>query len=259
MRPGRRLRAVAAALRFLGRHVWFVEDEAGPLADLVPAEGVCVDVGAEFGLYTMLFAEAAGPGGRVVSVEANPGLTHWLRRACTVLGADNVQVLGAAVGDRQDSGFLTLSVPYRRGRPVWGRAFVTDGTSGPGPNAEFSESRDVLVPAVTLDRVVTLLNLEEVDIVKADIEGAELAMLLGAEQVMTQSRPTWMLEVEDRHLEKYLATAAEVFGLLEYHGYLGYRLVEGVWRRHSGLIEDDVGNRNHLFVPRESLSDGEAV
>lgn len=250
-RTSTRLGTAAAVLRGLGEHAWFIEDEAGPLVDLAPAGGVCVDVGAEFGLYTVLFAHAVGPGGKVVSVEANPGLAQWLRRACNVLGARNVQVLGAAVDDRPSIGFAQLSIPYRGGIPVWGRAFVTDGASGQGPNEEFGVSRNVLVPALALDRIATLVQLEQVDIVKSDIEGAELAMLLGAQHVLTRMRPVWMLEIEDRHLGKYGATGTDVLELLESHGYERYRLVHGTWRKCHGVSECDTGNRNHLFVPRE--------
>lgn len=239
----------AAAVRSLSRHAWFAENEAAALSDLARPGDVCVDVGAEFGLYTLLFAEAVGRSGRVVAVEANPTLAHRLRRAVAALGADNVDVLATGVDDRDEVGFTRLSVPFRRELPVWGRSFVTDGASDHGPNSEFGESEEIIVPALSLDRVVTLLDLEQVNIVKSDIEGAELAMLLGSEKLLHHDRPLWMLEIEDRHLAKYGASADEVLEVLRSADYGVFHLVDRQWRRCDGLVP---GHRNYLFIPEET-------
>ncbi|HIW90975.1 MAG TPA: FkbM family methyltransferase [Candidatus Corynebacterium avicola] len=234
----------------LGRHAWFVEDEAAHLQAFVPEGGVCIDVGAEFGLYTMLFSEAVGPGGTVVAVEANPSLAQPLSRLMTLAGAGNVEELGAAVMDSDVVEGVNLSVPYRRGLPVWGRSFVTQGSDGVGPNVEFATSREVTVPSTYLDRIVELSALDRVDVVKADIEGAELLMLHGAQRILDEFRPCWMIEIEDRHLRKYGATGGDVVEIFRRAGYTMRRLEKGTWIPCDEVTTE---NRNYVFIPQEKV------
>ncbi|MFN3600598.1 MAG: FkbM family methyltransferase [Dietzia sp.] len=243
----RRVRVAATVLRWLSPRLWFVEDEAPSLAALAPAGGNCIDVGAEFGLYTVLFAEAVGATGRVVAVEANPALAHRLRRLMAALGAVHVEVVPAAIVAEDSADRVRLSIPYRYGVPVWGRAYVLDGTGHPGPNDEFTSCREVSVSSVTLDRVTTLLSLDHVDLIKSDVEGAELAMLIGGTDVLERQRPIWMLELEDRHLDKYGASTSSVTERFDAAGYDMYRFV-GHRLEKCTLVGD---GRNCVFAPRE--------
>jgi precorrin-6B methylase 2 len=56
------------------------------------AGGVCFDIGANYGLYTLTFAAGVGPHGRVFSFEPLPGPHAFLVRALRWLGVDNVTV-----------------------------------------------------------------------------------------------------------------------------------------------------------------------
>lgn len=249
----RRVGAAARVLWWLSPRLWCLEDEAPRLAALAPDGGTCIDIGAEFGLYTVLFAEAVGATGRVVAVEANPALAHRLRRLASALGAAHVDVVSAAMVAEDSVDGVRLSIPYRCGVPVWGRAYVLDGAGHPGPNDEFLQRREVFVSSVTLDRVTTLLTLDHVDLVKSDVEGAELAMLVGGTDVLERHRPVWMLELEDRHLDKYGASTSAVTQRFDAAGYDMYQLVGRHWQRRDHVG----GGRNYVFAPREhALLDG---
>jgi hypothetical protein len=63
----------------------------------------------------------------------------------------------------------------------------------------------------------------DVAFVKCDVEGHELAMLRGAEQLLRQARPTILIEIEQRHHERPID---EVFAFLEGCGYAGQVLGE---------------------------------
>ncbi|QBI52897.1 FkbM family methyltransferase [Streptomonospora litoralis] len=242
------VRALGAALRGLSPHAFFIEREVAGLAEIVRPGDVCLDAGAEYGLYTFTLADLAGPGGRVVAVEPLPGPAAFLRSAARALGAGNVRVLRRALAAEEGAG--TLSLPVRRGLPVHGRAFLTAGAQGAGPNAEFGAERTVTTPVTTLDSLVGELGLDRLDFVKADVEGAELAVLDGGRQTLRTHRPALLLEIEDRHLAKYGARAADVAERL---AELGYRMrvrVGRTWRPADRVRE---GHRNYLFTaePRD--------
>ncbi|QHC18461.1 FkbM family methyltransferase [Streptomyces sp. GF20] len=239
----RRTAAVAASLGWGARRLPFVEDEVEGLDAWVRPGAACLDIGAEYGLYTWMLSALAGPTGQVHSVEPLPGPSGWLRTTARLLGARNVTVHRTAIGDRTGHG--TLSLPVRRGLPVHGRAYLVEGSRGPGPNAEFRRARSVRTPVRTLDQLVRDIGLEKLSFVKADVEGAELAVLRGGSATLRRHRPTLLLEIERRHLTKYGGDPAEVLSHLGSYGYRAHRRQHGRWVPAPWITENC---RNYLFT-----------
>jgi FkbM family methyltransferase len=220
-----------------------VEKEILGLGEVVGPGDVCLDVGAEFGLYTHVLADLVGPTGAVHAFEPQAGAHRWLSLGVRASGPSWVHLHRLALGS--GTGAATLSVPRRRGLPVHGRAFVTAGARDEGPNAEFADRRHESVALTTLDVVVADLGLDDVALVKVDVEGAEGAVLDGAETVLARHRPHLLLEIEDRHTAKYGLAGAAVLERLAAQGYTPHVWTDG-WRAVDGLVPEE---RNYLFRP----------
>ncbi len=160
---------LSRALRASAPHAWFLEDEVAGLAGLVGPGAVCLDVGAEYGLYTWTLAGLVGRSGHVHAVEPQPGPSAFVDTTRRLLGAGNVTVHRTALGAAAGGGVLAL--PRRGLLPVHGRAFLTTGASGLGSNAEFAHHDDVPVPVTTLDDLVADLALDRLDLVKVGHRG----------------------------------------------------------------------------------------
>ena len=241
----RRLRALHALLRATAPRLWFLEDELAGLGALVAPGATCVDVGAAHGLYTWSFAALVGPSGAVHAVEALPGRGRVLDAGARLLGAGTVTVHHAALGE--EMGTAVMSVPVRSAMAVPGRAFLTAGAQGLGANEEFGRHRELPVRVTTLDELVARHGLGRVDVVKADVEGAELAVLRGGEAVLRRDHPVLLLEVEERHLVKYgVSTAALVAHLAD----LGYRLHAWDGRAWGAVAGVSERQRNYAFSVR---------
>lgn len=238
----RRLRVADRVVQRLSRSS-LVESEAAALADFVTEGAVCCDIGAQYGLYTLTFAKRVGPTGRVLSFEPLPGPNAFLRAAARCLGARNVVVHPQALGDTQGLG--TMSLPKPRWFPVHGRAFLADDADGLGPNAEFAREQRLPVPVTTLDAMVEEANLARLDFVKIDVEGYEPAVLAGAERTIRRFRPAMLIEIEDRHLDKFGADSATVVKMMTEHGYTMWTLAEGAWRPADEVTGH---TRNYLFT-----------
>lgn len=242
---GTRLASVVSTLNWASGSLGLVEQEVAGLPPLVPPGSVCFDIGAEYGLYTWPLSALAGPNGAVHSVEPLPGPARWLRAAATALGCDNVTVHRTAFGARAQDGLMSL--PRRRLLPVHGRAYLTEGTHGPGPNTEFARSRPVPTPVRTVDGLCRHLGFDRVDFVKADVEGAEAAVLSGARNTLRRHRPALLLEIEDRHLAKYDIKSVDLVSGLGALDYDMYRWRHEGWERVHEVTHDC---RNYLFTAR---------
>ncbi|MGH3097680.1 MAG: FkbM family methyltransferase [Streptosporangiales bacterium] len=235
----------ARALRAMAVCTPWVEDEVRGLGRVVGAGDVVIDVGAALGVYTSVLSRLVGPAGRVMSVEPLPGLyatvDGWLR----LRAPRNVHRYAVALGASAST--ATLSVPVRRGRPVAGRSVLTTGARGLGSNAEFAGQLEREVPVTTLDGLVDRAGPAQVDFVKVDVEGAELALFRGAERTIERFRPYVLAEVEDRHLRRYGHTADDVVSWFRTRGYDVSTWQEGMWRLVPNVAE---GCRNYLFRGR---------
>lgn len=234
----RRLAAAAATLRVAARHAWFVESEVTGLADLVGPGSVCLDVGAEYGLYTWSLAALVGPSGAVHAIEPQPDLARLLGLGRRVYGARNVTIHRVALADEPGRGHL--SQPSRGVVRIHGRTFLADRTSGLGSNAEFHRHRTIVAAVDTLDAFADRLALTRLDFLKADVEGAEGRLLAGGVETLRRLHPTLLLELEDRHLDRFRTSAAEIVAHLAEYGYRPSHWAGGSWR-------PGVAGRNVLF------------
>jgi hypothetical protein len=115
-----------------------------------------------------------------------------------------------------------------------------------------------------LDDIISLFNLDQYYVLKIDVEGAELAVLQGAQATLQKHRPIVFCEVLHAHSEEMLTRSAKhkaaMLKLLSAHDYrLHYcETVEG---RLTSLPEletfpvrlyrDDPTGCDYVFLPRE--------
>jgi FkbM family methyltransferase len=158
-----------------------------------------IDAGACFGDTALGFAAAVGAKGRVVSLEIDPANVAVARR--------NVE-RNPAVAARIALKECALA-----------HAVVPLYLHGAGPGARVgSDPSGRQLEVTTIDRMVEAGELDRVDFIKMDIEGAERASLAGAEQSIRRFRPR--LAISIYHQPSDLWFIARWIASLD----LGYRL-----------------------------------
>lgn len=137
------------------------------------------DVGAHVGELTRLFAGLAA-GGTVHAFEADPGVAAELRQ--NTHGIANVVVNAVAVSDHEGRVQLhSYDGPFRAFNSLADRPFADYGID-PGP------ARRSTVPATTIDAYCAAHAIDRIDLLKIDVEGAELQVLRGARAMLADAR-----------------------------------------------------------------------
>jgi FkbM family methyltransferase len=159
------------------------ENQSDPymLHSTIKRGDVVLDVGANVGTDTKSALDAGA--GLVVAIEPEPATLECLRRNLAGEIRDKrVVIVPKGAWDKDDTLMLHVDNADAGGSSlIWQK----NGASVP-------------VPLTTIDRMVQELNLQRVDLIKMDIEGAEKYALLGARETIRRYHPRLSLVLEHR-------------------------------------------------------------
>jgi FkbM family methyltransferase len=162
----------------------FEPEEQGVMRALLPACRGMMDVGANLGLYTLLASRLMPSDSQIVAFEASP-IEH-AKLAWTVLRNKlaNVEVIHAAVSDALGTTTIYQSLA---GAGALNRLDRPAKTSG--------EWEPTKVSMTTIDAWAATHGKIPIDLLKIDVEGHELPVLVGAQSLIRNWRPLILIEV----------------------------------------------------------------
>lgn len=180
------------------------------LAGELVSEGDTVfDIGANAGIFMLLFSQLVGRSGHVASFEPSGTNVDYLRKHILLNDAGNVTVVEAAV---------TSSCGVAHFEPT------TTSSTG-----HLAEKGPVEVRTTTIDAFVAATG-RRPDVMKIDVEGEELEVLVGAEQTLSRVRPRILLEAHSADLSRSCTALLEAKGYrvqmpVDRHARVGSQLV----------------------------------
>ncbi len=192
------------------------------------------DVGAHYGWMSLAACRCVEPDGRVVAFEPSPPLVECLRYNKKVNRFRQMEIVAKAVADGDDK----LADFYMVNR---GESFLNSLINHHGELTRNSSSKGAKIHArtVSLDKFCKTTGLKP-DLVKIDVEGAELLVLQGCADLLKECRakfivavhPTWLPEGQQ---------ASDLFELFRSHRY---RITASQCVEYQGAEFGD-----YLFVP----------
>lgn len=178
-----------------------------------------VDIGAYTGDFTIFASRKVGPRGRVIAIEPDPNNARRLRN--NLKGElDNVTVLEAAL----------WSAPGRM------RFKFAECGLQSGPTVVVNDSirgKEDMVDVTTLDELIKGLKLPRVDVLKMDIEGAEIEVFKGCRKILTENSVFVCIAsyhvVEGKTTSGVMEQQLKDLGYVAFTGFPGHTTTFG-WR-----------------------------
>ncbi len=147
---------------------------------------VFFDIGANVGFYSLLASKRVGERGTVVAFEPVIGNLAFLHQHIEINGAKNVKILPFALSSR------SLVSVFSPGANAAEGHLEDDGERN---------KNSMYVPTITLDEISEKMNILP-DVLKIDVEGAEMEVFRGAEKILTLAKPTIFLSTHSSELRR---------------------------------------------------------
>ncbi len=141
------------------------------MASIIKLGDVCLDIGANFGYYSLLLAELSGTSGRTLAIEPNPRICDLLRKT-SIVNEYHFEVIEGAASNKNGHAKLIVEDKYFGG----GTIMQLDEL--------FPERSRVTVETFILDDMLDKLNCPKVDFIKMDCEGFEPFVLEGMQRTL---------------------------------------------------------------------------
>ncbi len=171
------------------------------------------DVGANVGLLTLACARATGPSGRVHAFEPEPGARRQLEKTVALNGLSWVEIHPVAAGG--EPGTLQFNVS-----PIIGHSSLYRL-----PDSETHLGRGIDVQVVRLDDIVSPGT--PFDVVKIDVEGAELDVLAGmSAHIAANPRIAIIAEFGPSHLERLAVSPQAWWDAFASYGFAAFGIEE---------------------------------
>jgi FkbM family methyltransferase len=173
-----------------------------------------LDVGCNTGLYCLRAAQIMQSSARIVAFDPQSACIDHLRRTIELnQWGDRIRCEAVGLGDCEGELVLTLA------------------EAGSSFDPQFNAAPDLPTTSArvrTLDQESIRLGLDQIDMIKIDVEGFELKVLRGGARTIERDRPVLLIEIADRIRGRtfrnpdYAATLSWLFD----HGYLILRCEE---------------------------------
>jgi FkbM family methyltransferase len=199
---------MGSVLYWFGYHS---RDEIHLLDELLQPEMVFADVGANQGEFTLHAARRLSSG-KVLAFEPVEALFNHLEENVRLNQLTNVYTYPYALSDTPG----TLKMYTSDDEEI--HHSLNEGLA----SVFQSDERSVALGEVRVevfDRIFEMLSLGRLDVMKIDVEGAELHVLRGAKESLREYHPTLLLEMNEAAIHAAGYTKQEVFEFLQAFNY----------------------------------------
>ncbi len=167
---------------------------------------VVLDVGANIGYYTLIFAKIVGENGHVFAFEPEPSNFNLLKKNVMVNNYRNVSLEKIVISNKNGNTKLYLSKTNAGSH----RIYLSNTVKNNFINVEMK----------TLDEYFKNNSIrDKISFIKMDVEGSEIGVIKGMNSILENKKLTVMLEFDPRQIKNYGASPEDLLNILANHGF----------------------------------------
>lgn len=192
----------------LAKHGWYEKAVTEYVKKTLKQGEWVLDVGANIGYYTLIFASLVGAQGKVFAFEPEPSNFKILSKNTEINGYENIVLENYAVSDKNGSTKLYLSKKSAGSHKIY---------SSPSVSKE-----NVSVDLISLDSYFfkNHVNPDKISFVKMDVEGSEYGVLKGMKSLLKKrDNLKLILEFDPRQIIEFGSTPKSLVNLLQQYGF----------------------------------------
>jgi FkbM family methyltransferase len=180
--------------------------------DLIKPGMTVFDIGANWGVYSVAAKRLLGSDGNLVSFEPNKNEYSKLNKNLSLNkgGMSHVTLVNSAVGDSDGSAIFYMPPEYKGAYGSLGRPKIDE------------DCEAIEVKITKLDSYINENSISALDVIKIDVEGAEIKVLTGAIETLKKFSPVILMEVSDKRTIVFGYKARELCDFLLDIGYKLY-------------------------------------
>lgn len=171
---------------------------------IIQPNDIVIDVGINIGFYLLNFSKKAQHG-FVHGFEPNPKVLNYAKKNCSLNGFKNIQLNNFGLGNTKSS-FQMAQINDNLGM----NKIVTSSES----------SQSFLIDVEVFDDYVEREKLSKIDVMKIDVEGFEMNVLLGAAKSIAKWKPFLFVEIDEENLKGNDASFSKMKDWLMQSGYV---------------------------------------
>lgn len=189
----------------LGR---YEDSDLTVLKKLLNPGDMVIDGGANEGYVSLFLSKIVGDNGKVFSIEPNEENLDYFKKNIELNSIKNIVVIKKALSDKCSD----ISYYCNANEGAWGSVIKSVIPGSP--------QKVIMTKGDTLDNISYEYNLiDKISLIKLDIEGNELKAFLGAERLISTSRPHLFFEVNLTFWSHLPESVDTLFNFLKSKGY----------------------------------------
>lgn len=146
---------------------------------------VILDIGVNKGYYTLLFSKLVSNKGTVFSFEPDPENFMWAKKSIAKNKRNNIRLLQTAISKKD------------------GKLYLYKGDTSGSSSLIYNQGLgEIKVKSRKLDTIVRDNNISNIDVIKIDVEGAELDVLTGAVKTLKKYKPKLIIDIHSINRKK---------------------------------------------------------
>lgn len=169
-----------------------------------------LDVGANIGLFSLIGSEVVGSTGKIYAFEPAKDTFAALEKNIEANNCENIQLFQLALSDNNGFAEMNSKTEGIQEGDLFNHLSLTDN----------EEKNDNSIVTQTLDSFLLEHKIERIDVIKIDIEGAELLCFNGAKSLLSSNdRPDIIFEVYEAYCNRFGNSSFDVLKFLNECGY----------------------------------------